>query len=294
MIKRRSLPIAAIVVLVLLCIYLISMALPLLWGLMTTFKEYGDFRLEKILPTFPMTFANYIEAFKGFALTVQSGPWMKLNNGVVYFEGMLLNSFLYSLGGAFVQTAVTCITAYSTSRFNFKFNKVVYAIVVVTMILPIIGSLPSELKMADTFGLMDNMLGMYVLKANFLGMHYLIFHAMFKGIPKDFDEAAYIDGAGNIAIFFRIMLPLISGTFLTIMLLKFIDFWNDYMTPMVFLPSYPTISYGLLELTRAHKMAGGTPAELAACIMVFIPNFVIFVVFRNKLIGNISMGGLKE
>lgn len=292
--ERRNLPVAAIVVMIILCLYFISMVLPLLWGLSTTFKRFIDFRREKIWPTFPLTIEHYVEAFNSFILTVQNGPWMHLSGGVVYFEGMILNSFIYSIGGAFVQTAVTCITAYSTSRFDFKFNKVVYSIVVVTMILPIIGSLPSEIKMADNLGLMDNMLGMFILKANFLGMHYLIFHAMFKGIPKDFDEAAYMDGAGNTTILFKIMLPLVAGTFMTIVLLKFIDFWNDYMTPMVFLPSYPTISYGLLELTRLDKMEGGTPAELAACIMVFIPNFIIFIIFRNKLIGNISMGGLKE
>ena len=119
---------------------------------------------------------------------------------------------------------------------------------------------------------------------------------MFRGIPKDFDEAAYIDGAGNFAIFFKIIFPISVGTYVTIALINFISFWNDYTTPLIYMPNIPTVAYGLYgfiqESTEGDKV--GTPIKLAACMLVFIPNFVIFLVFRNKLIGNISMGGLKE
>ena len=137
---------------------------------------------------------------------------------------------------------------------------------------------------------------MFLMKANFLGMYYLVFHAMFRALPKDFDEAAYMDGAGNFTIFFKINLPLVVGTFVTVMLIKFIDFWNDYMTPMIYMPSFPTIAYGLYAFVQESTTPSrsGTQIKLAACMLVFIPNFIIFIAFRDKLIGNISMGGLKE
>ena len=287
----RKIPVFAIVLLAILLFYFISLLLPMIWAIYTSLKGKIAYNRDKVWPSFPITFENYINAFAGFkkAVTIKGLP------DIVYFEDMMLNSIIYAVGSSFIQTAIICVTAYATSRFNFRFDKWIYTIVIVTMILPIIGSLPSELRMAKLLGLYDSIWGMFLMKANFLGMYYLVFHAMFRGIPKDFDEAAYMDGAGNFTIFFKIILPLVVGTFITVMLIKFIDFWNDYTTPMVYMPNFPTISLGLFEMVEATTTGKtGTQIELAAAMIVFIPNFIIFIIFRDKLIGNISMGGLKE
>lgn len=288
---KKQLPAFAIVTLIVLIVYMISLILPLIWALYTSFKDTTDIKIDRVFPMFPLKFQSYSDAFVSFykAVDYQGG------SRNVMFEEMMLYSFIYSLGCSLIQTGVTCVTAYTTSRFNFKFDKVIYGIVIVTMILPIVGSLPSELRMAKLFHLYDEMYGMFIMKAHFLGMYYLVFHAMFRGIPKDFDEAAYIDGADNFVIFFRIILPLASGTFMTIALINFINYWNDYTTPLVYMPSYPTIAYGLyLFMESPVGVRAHLPVKLAACMLVFIPNFAIFLIFRNKLLGNISMGGLKE
>lgn len=290
--NKQKTPLFAIIVLVVLIVYMISLILPMVWALYTSVKGVIDFQIDSIFPMLPLDFEPYVKAFNSFVMLVDDGKGGTMN---VAFEGMMFNSLFYSLGCALIQTSVICVTAYTTSRFNFKFDKVIYNTVIITMILPIVGSLPSELRMARLFGLYDKLYGMFVMKAHFLGMYYLVFHAMFRGIPKDYDEAAYIDGADNFSIFFKIILPLASGTFLTIALINFIGYWNDYTTPLVYMPNHPTVAYGLYEFVqspvgdRVHK-----PVKLAACMLVFIPNFAMFLIFRNKLIGNISMGGLKE
>lgn len=293
---KKKLPLFVIVLLTILIIYMISLILPMIWLLYTSLKDKVDYQIDPIFPMWPFKFKSYIDAFNSFVLNVNvlnsAGEFVRLKP--VYFEGMMFNSIAYSLGCTIVQTGVTCVTAYTTSRFDFKFDKVIYNTVIITMIMPIVGSLPSELRLADALGLLDSIPGMYVMKAHFLGMYYLVFHAMFKGIPKDYDEAAYIDGADNFMVFFRIILPLASGTFLTIALINFIGYWNDYTAPLVYMPNKPTIAYGLytfIEATTQPK--SNKPVKLAACMLVFIPNFVVFIVFRNKLLGNISMGGLK-
>lgn len=286
---KKHVPIFAKILLVLLLFYFISLLLPLLWAIYTSLKNNLQYRMDKLLPSYPFYFDNYLSAFSGFKKAIGD------RGEFAYFDDMLINSVIYAVGSSFIQTAIICVTAYATSRFNFKFDKWIYTIVIVTMILPIVGSLPSELRVAKLLGLYDSIWGMFLMKANFLGMYYLVFHAIFRGIPKDFDEAAYMDGAGNFTIFFKIIFPLVVGTFVTVMLIKFIDFWNDYMTPMVYMPNFPTIALGLYEMTNATTTGKtGIQIELAASMIVFIPNFVIFIIFRDKLIGNISMGGLKE
>lgn len=287
----KKVPVFAIILLVTLIIYMISLSLPMLWALYTSLKGVVQFKMDPIFPTWPLTFEPYVKAFNNFLMLVDDGAG---GTKTVAFEGMMLNSVVYSVGCALIQTSVICITAYATSRFNFKFDKIIYNTVIITMILPIVGSLPSEIRMAKMFGLYNKIYGMFIMKAHFLGMYYLVFHAMFRGIPKDYDEAAYIDGANNFVIFFKIILPLASGTFLTIALINFIGYWNDYTTPLVYMPDHPTIAFGLYDFVQSpvgekvHK-----PVKLAACMLVFLPNFAVFLIFRNKLIGNISMGGLK-
>ncbi len=263
----------------------------MIWAIYTSLKDPIDYSMDKVWPSLSFSFENYSSAFSGFKMDIEKNGLP----GEALFLDMMFNSVVYAVGSSLIQTAIICVTAYATSRFNFRFDKWIYTIVIVTMILPIIGSLPSELRMAKLFGLYDSIWGMFLMKANFLGMYYLVFHAIFRGIPKDFDEAAYMDGAGNFTIFFKIIFPLVIGTFVTVMLIKFIEFWNDYTTPMVYMPNFPTISLGLFNLVDG-TITGktGTQIELAAAMIVFIPNFVIFIIFRDKLIGNISMGGLKE
>lgn len=285
----RRIPVFAIVLLVILIIYALSLIVPMIWAIYTSLKDEFSWAADKILPDFEwMTLDNYKAAYEAFKWPIEGGEY-------VYFGEMMFNSVVYAVGSAFIQTAIICVTAYATSRFNFKFDKVIYTIVIVTMILPIIGSLPSELRMAKLLRMYDSIWGMFLMKANFLGMYYLVFHAMFRGIPKDFDEAAWMDGAGNFTIFFKIIFPLVIGTFVTVVLINFINFWNDYMTPMIYMPSFPTISLGLFNIIDG-TITGktGAPIQFAAAMIVFIPNFTVFIIFRNKLIGNISMGGLKE
>ena len=128
-------------------------------------------------------------------------------------------------------------------------------------------------------------------------MYYLVFYSAFKAIPKDYAESALLDGANHLMVFMRIMLPLVMTLVGAIFLLFFIQYWNDYQYPMIFLPSMPTASYALYLFINVGGgdgiVAGNTPLRIAAGFLVFIPILVIFVIFRNKIMGNLQEGGIK-
>lgn len=132
------------------------------------------------------------------------------------------------------------------------------------------------------------------MKMNFMGIYYLIFLETFRAIPKDYSEAAYIDGAGNFTLFFKLMLPFVSKTFLTVMLIYFIGYWNDYQLPLLYLPSYPTLAYGLYKYSFSlEPKISSVPMKMAGCMILFVPIFTVFVCLQKQLIGNVQMGGLK-
>ena len=92
------------------------------------------------------------------------------------------------------------------------------------------------------------------------------------------------------------MMPLVSKTLATVLLIDFIAFWNDYQTPFLYMPSSPTLAYGLYMFTFSNKSAkiSSVPMRMAGCMVLFIPIFIVFISFQKYLIGNVSVGGLKE
>lgn len=278
-----------VVLLIVLILYALTLIGLLFWAVITSFKSQAEFRINIL--GFPDKWVwNYGEVFRSFQVPVMAEDGTRY----VSMGGMILNSVIYSFGCAIASTITPCITAYLCAKFPFRFSKVVYFIVIVTMALPIVGSLPSEMLVARTFGVYDRIWLLWIMKANFLGIFFLVFHAEFKGIPKEYTEAAKIDGAGNFTILFRIMLPLVRNTIFVIMLIKFIEFWNDYQTPLVFLPSYPTLAYGVFTLatTSINKMST-VPMRMASAVMMLIPILVVFLIFQKKIMSNVSVGGIK-
>ncbi|MFA7435601.1 MAG: carbohydrate ABC transporter permease [Bacilli bacterium] len=289
--RKRDYTLGMKVVTLILFIYATSLILPLLWGFVTSFKSFIDYMENPLSLPSPWMFSNYKTAYNYFFITISHTG----SSQYVYIERMFLNSMIYSVGSAFVSTLVTCLVAYVTARFDYKLSKVVYWIVVVTMILPIVGSMASEKMIVNSLGLYDSFLGVFILKANFLGVYYLVFYASFKEIPREYEEAASIDGANNFQILFKIMLPVVKNVFATILLIKFIGFWNDYQTPLVYLPSKPTLSVGLFSYSSsAINEIASTPMKLAGALMIFLPIFVLYIIFQKYLIRGVSFGGIKE
>lgn len=293
-IRTRFTP-TTIILMSVLILYSVSLLLPILWGLSTSLKTDLDFYLNPFwLPDgwfWNWQWSNYSYAFMNFVVKVEAGAGFR----IIYMEEMFLYTILYALGCAFFQSFVCCVVAYMVVKFDYFFSKVIYTVVIVAMILPIVGSLPSEIQMSRALGFFDSIWGMWIMKSHFLGMYFLVFHAMFRGIPKEFADAARVDGAGNFQVLFSIMMPLVRNTLFTVILLNFIGYWNDYQVPLIYLPSYPTIAYGLYLFNFSTINSLSTiPMKITGCMIMMLPILIVFLIFRNRLIGNISIGGLKE
>ena len=276
------------IVFLVMAVYVLSILILLLWGLLTSLKTNMGYRNDPIGLPKNWAFDNYLKAFNAWSVPIPGG-------GRVYFLEQLGYSLLYAVGCSFFATLIPCIAAYATARFPFRFSKIVYVTVLVAMGLPVVGALPSEIQITQAVGLYDSIVGTWILKANFLGMYYLVFHATFSSLSKDFVEAAQIDGAGNLRTFVSIVLPVVRNAFFTIMLLKFIEFWNDYQTPLIYLPSHPTAAYGMFQYSfSAATENSWVPNKITGAMLLLLPVLVVFLCFHNRLIGNITMGGVKE
>lgn len=241
---------------------------------------------------FLYTFRRMIQDFKISTDPMPGQPTTDV--GILAMYGYTL---LYAGGCALTATVVPCITAYACARFNFKFSRFLHTLVIVVMMIPIVGSLPSEIEMARNLKLLNTMWGLWIMKANFLGLYFLVFYDIFKALPVSFSEAAEMDGASNLLIFLKIALPLVKNTFLTVLLIKFITFWNDYQSTKIFLPSFPTIANGLHTVMNENAREGSIhteiPARMAMVVLTATPITTLFIIFQKRLLGNLTMGGVK-
>lgn len=276
------------VVLILFCVILVGVVL---WSLLISLTKNFSFIYNRTFNLKELNFENFstiltyqIERTDGAGHTLEP-----LSIWQVY--GL---SLLYATMSALTNTLVPCLTAYFTARYKYKLSKIIYTTVMVVMVIPIIGSLPSEIAIVRALGLYDQIFVLWIMKANFLGLYFLIFFEYFKSMPDAYFEAAKIDGAGNLALLFKIAMPLAINMFLTVFLIHFVEFWNEYQPPMVYMKSYPTVGYLLFSATTmAQGKLKGIPAQLALSFFMFIPTLILFACFHKKLMGNLTIGGIK-
>lgn len=314
-----------IIMLVLLALYCVSILYVLYWALISSFKVHDTvFNVDML--GFPRY--EYYKSLNGTTLEKTAAYYIRLaqedcpawfytyknvwkylrikdNDGnFATLPFMYANSLLYAIGCAITNTLVPCVTAYLCARYDYKFSKIVYSTVIIVMIIPIIGSMSSEIRLVKALGLLHTYYGVWIMKANFLGLYFLVFYGVFKSMPKSFSEAAIIDGANDFQVLLQIAMPLVKNTLLTVFLIKFVEFWNDYQTPMVYMgSSKPTVSYGLYLLINGNAETPSAdetmfdprciPAKMAAVVYTALPVTVLFLIFQNKLMGNLTVGGVK-
>lgn len=280
------------IITIILSVFTLIVMFAIYWVIVTSLKDNSDFRKNFFGVPSVWMFKNYISVFENFVLNVTRDGFILQ---VSLFPDIIVNSLLYTVGGSFIFTLTPCFVAYAVAKFDCKFSKFLYFIVIVTMALPIIGNQPAMIDLLYSLGLYDNILGVWLQKFNFLGMYFLVFYASYKSLPKDYSEAAYIDGASEWRVLLQIMFPLVKSIFLTIFVLHFIELWNDYSVPVLYLPSHPTIAYGVWRMSNSVITGMSTaPMKMTACAIMVIPTIIIFLVFRERLMKNLSLGGLKE
>ncbi|MCQ3034883.1 MAG: carbohydrate ABC transporter permease [Bacilli bacterium] len=288
-----------------LAVYAVSLITLLLWAFITSLKTNADYVNNPFsLPAAGTNvLANYIAVFEKFHV---KGTASYFVNGKlithkydVNFLGMLFNSLIYAGFGSVIQAVVPAVVAYILCKYDFKFSKFVYGVALITYIIPIVGNYPSVVVVMQNLGLYDSFIGNFIQKFNFAGMYFFIYYAFFEGISNSYIEAAELDGASQFQILTRIILPQAKNIIFTVIVIIFVQLWNDYQTPLLYLPSHPTIAYGVHYITTQADNTSAlnlrdTTVRLASCMSLAVPTLLMFIFLKEKLMSNLSMGGLKE
>lgn len=304
-----------VILFMVLAIYALTMIAMLLWGLLTSLKSSDDFEnLGNVmgLPNLDagnifnsrnelFKLSNYKTIIENFLLEKRAvyygtGPDLIVHVCKAGFGDMLLNTLLYTVGGALIYALMPALAAYLCAKYPYKFSSVLITIYTLMMCMPIVGSMPFELTFLRNTGLYDNMFGNYLQKMTGGGMYFFVYLAYFKGTSEVYREAAQLDGASQMRVMTMIYFPLAVKIISTVFLIQFVALWNDYQTPLLYLPTHPTLAYGVYYVSYEAFVPAfyHTPVRISGLMLLAVPLIIIFAVFKDKLMGDISLGGIKE
>jgi ABC-type glycerol-3-phosphate transport system permease component len=284
--KTRGESIVHAVAFVFLLAWSISYLFPLFWLAVQSFHDRNLYNLIMLregafaIPEI-WNWKNYPDALS----------MMQYNN--VQFVEMLFNSLWY-IGIAETWCLFwPVLVGYIFAKYEFRGKGTLYAIIIFALTIPIAGTTGAFYKLVDILNLYDTG-PIFVIVTGIGGFSsgFLIYYGIFKGISWSYAESVFIDGGGNLTAFLRVMLPQAMPAISAMMVSALIGYWNETYQFMMYLPSTPTVATGLYFISLTIDRFG-KPLYYAGLIISMIPVLILYGLMAEKMMKNLSIGGLK-
>lgn len=265
---------------VLLVVFGFVMLYPLLWMLASSFKPTAlIFREPGLIPS-EIDLSNYTEGW----------------NALLHpFSHYLLNSAVVVLGSVLGNLVACSLAAYAFARLEFRGRKVWFAIMLMSIMLPIHVIIVPQYILFSSLSWINTFLPLIVPKILATDAFFIfLLVQFFRGIPKELDEAARLDGCGHGRIYARIMMPLALPALATTAIFTFIWTWNDFFSQLIFLtkPDMYTVPIALRTFIDSTGQSSWGPM-FAMSIVSLIPVFLIFLFGQKYLVKGIATTGIK-
>ena len=275
--RRRKVPAAKIVLYVVLTVLSLAIVVPLVWIVLTSFKTDFD-AINTPLNPIPHPFT--LNAYQ----TLASG------------QQPIFLWFLNSLAAGLLQTVLILVTAsagaYALARLEFAGKKIVFGVIVSTLLVPpVIFLIPNYLTV-QSLGWLDSIWAITIPgSAGAFGIFFL--RQFFVGLPPEIEEAARMDGAGDFRIFWQIVLPLSRPALATLAVLSFLNNWNDFLWPVYVLlsPEHQTLQPGLAVLQGAYSTHFGI--VMAGALIASVPVLILFTIAQRQIVDSVASSGVK-
>ncbi|MFI1565867.1 carbohydrate ABC transporter permease [Streptomyces sp. NPDC020490] len=255
---------------------------PVVWVIGASFKPSKDIiNSLQLFPAHPV-----LGNFKGLADGIADiSIW-------TFFQ----NSLLYA-GGAVVGILISCsLTAYAFAKIRFTGRNLLFSLMIGTLLLPYHVLLIPQYVMFQKMELINTyvplLLGKYLATEAFFV--FLMVQFM-RNLPKELDEAARIDGCGHLRTYWSIVLPLCRPALITSAIFTFINAWNDFMGPLIYLnePGKYTVSLGMMMFRDSDGVAANYGGLIAMSLVALLPVLLFFLAFQRYLIDGMATSGLK-
>jgi len=241
-------------------------AFPLYWGIITTLKP--EFQVvEPGFNPWPRTFT--LEAYIHILTHTNIGLWY-------------LNSLMTSLAVTVLVVLMGAGAGYAISQLDFPGRRILWFMILASFMVPIQALIVTHFVLMGQFGLINSWLGI-ILPQLIVPVVVIVYKQFFDSVPKDFREAARVDGAGEFDIFFRIYLPMNWGVTTALAIITFIGAWNAFLWPFLVSTSEDTMTI-TVGITQVKDNFGVQFARnLAAAVLAALPVAIAYLIFQRRV-----------
>lgn len=267
----------------------ISIVVPVGWVFLASIKENSEFYGNPWALPKGIYFQNFIDAFE------------KAKMGE-YF----MNSIFVTMLALAILLVVALPAAYVLARYRFFGSKVINILFMGGLFINVnYIVVPIFLMFVDADKILRNITGngfflnnlfvvALVYAATALPFTIYLLSGFFVTIPRDYEEAAYMDGSSYFRTMVQIMMPMALPSIITVILFNFLSFWNEYIISMTLLTrGSKTLPVGLMQLMQAQKAAANYGQLYAGLVIVMLPTLILYIMVQKKLTQGMSLGGLK-
>jgi multiple sugar transport system permease protein len=266
----------------LVIILLFAMLYPLLWMLAASFRPNAEIFTSLGLFSENFTFDNYINGWTG--------------GGALQFSQYFLNSLLIALLSVIGNLFACSLTAYAFARLEFRFKRILFALLLGTLLLPYHVTLVPQYILFNKLNLVNTLTPLVAPHFFATDAFFVFLMVQFiRALPRELDDAARIDGNGHFGVFTRIILPLALPAIGTTALFTFINSWNDFLGPLLYLNNANlwTVPLGLNAFLDATGGESSYGSLFAMATLSLAPLVGFFIAFQKLLIEGIATSGIK-
>lgn len=249
---------------------------PLIWMFYTSFKEQWEIFQEPFaLPT-SLNMANYVEA------------WTRGNFGRYFFNSVFVT--IPSVAGILL---VSALAAYAFARMRFRGSTVLFYLILLGIMIPPQAIVIPAFLLVSRLGLINSFAALFLTYLSWCPVGMFILHGFFKSLPEELLDAARVDGASSLRVFWQIALPLAKPALATVAIFYFVWVWNDFIYPLLYLQDdrMSTIPLGLMLFRGQYQTNWGLQAA-ALSIASFVP-LLFYLLFQDKFVKGVTAGALK-
>lgn len=205
-----------------------------------------------------------------------------------------VNSIVLTVASVIVMVVLAAMVGYVLQRKRSRWNGVVNFFVLAGLIVP--PAVVPTIWVLQGLGLFKTLGGLVLIEATFgLSFCILLFRAFVSTIPRELDEAALIDGAGPIRLFFQVVLPLLKPVIVTVIVVQSVAVFNDFANPLYFLPgdANATVQLTLYAYASSSTSAGQFNLLFADILLITIPPLVMYIFFNRQIVAGMTSGAIK-
>ena len=261
---------------------------PIMSVLMNSFRTLGEYEELYVNPNAsPFTipewqFDSWREIFTKFKY-----------KDYTYFD-MLFNSLWITGVKVFVNVLASTFLAYAVARFRFPGRNFLYGLVIFAQTIPIIGTGAAAYRLFTKFNFINNPSLMWIAWFGAFDFAFIVLYGTFRGISPTYSESAKLDGANNLVVLFRIVMPLAFPSIAALAITQSIGVWNDYTISLIYLRNTPTISYGLYATEKDISFFHNARALYSAVVCIsMLPILILYACSQKLILTNLTAGGLK-